>query len=653
MSESKGSNTRSLLAWDTETTGLSLRHGCRPFFLVLQKPDSNPLVYEWDVNPKNRTPIIPPEDIKDICQRFEGTQAIGFNVKFDLLALEVIGIRLWEIIGWENIHDVMLMSHAYESGGNHGLKELCVRHLGLLDDDEKRLGKITTKARAIGKRLKWDIARPRHPHFPMVKKFNPEKNPAWKADMWLPRAIAKHENRPPDDPWWTVLQNYACLDGKRTLDLFLHLQRILEREGLYEQYEKNRRLIEVTYNMERRGVSLKPQVLKTERMRYQKAARIYSQKAKDAIQHQDINLRSAEHLIEVLYNRHQLPVVELTDKKKPSTSADTLARLHTLAPPEVQTFIENIIIQRKYLKGLEYLENFSGFQINGKAHCNIKITGTAVNRMSVNDPPMQTVGKFLGGKEYWPDSINEALKEAGVNLRTVFGPAPGREWYALDYQQAHPRIFAWLSGDEEAQQVFNEGKDYYVHLAAGAKRIPPEEVDKPTRAMFKMVNLADLYGVGDAKLEKNTGMPGLKKLLAETFPSRGLFIAKIQDSALGKGHVITSGGYRLYCPDSHKLVNYTIIGTEAEIAKQGLYDCYRLLEESATPDYDPYVALQVHDELLFDFPANDPRNLGIAHQLARVMEQAALSHRAVIPVEITFIPEGSSWADGKKLEKIS
>lgn len=640
-----------LLAYDTETSGLSIRAGCRPYAIILQEPNKNPVLFEWEMNPHTRHPIIPHGDIDDIKQRFVGKIAVGFNSKFDLLALESIGINLWEIVGWENIHDAMLLSHAYESGGSHGLKELCVRHLGLLDDDERQLGKDCVRARAIAKRLGWAIAKPGHPHFPAVKTFGEDKK-AWKADMWLPRAIAQHQNRPVDDPWWTVLQNYAVLDGKRTLDLFLHLQKKVQEEGLWNQYLKNQRLIEVTYNtMERRGVSMRPYTVRLERMRFAKEAKVYAQKARDALGVPNLNLRSGDQMADLLFKTYQLPILELTDKKKPSTGADTLAKLHPIAPKNVQEFIENLIIYRKYIKGQEYLELFANSQIKSRVHCNIKITGTAVTRMSVGDPPMQTVGKLLGGREHWPSEINDALKAAGVNLRRVFGPSPGREWYALDYSQAHVRLFAWLSEDKDAQQVFNEGRDYYLFLAAGALNVPQEQVTKSQRAMFKSVALGALYGIGDAKLEKVTGMSGLRQQLDDTYPSRALYIGKVHDAAMGKGYVITPGGYRLYCPQDHKLLNYIIIGGEGEIAKKALLDCHNLLESVANGGYDPYVALQVHDELLFEFPANDEHNLPLVRQLAGLMEQSALDHGAVIPVEITKISEGTGWNEGEKLKR--
>lgn len=641
------------LVWfDTETTGLGLRQGSKPFFLVLQSPKKGPTYFEFDVDPFTRDPIIPPEDIEDIKARFRNKKAIGFNTKYDLLALEVIGINLWDIVGWENIHDVQLMAHAYQSGGSQGLKELCVRHLGILDNDEKILGKITNQARAKARRLKWAIAHPDHPHFKFSKRFDSKKSPAWKADMWLPRAIAQHENRPETDPWWTVLRDYAVTDGKRTMDLFLLLRDRLWKEGLWEQYELNRRLLQITYESEARGLSMIPSKVRTEKLRMQKGAKVYANAAKAAIGNPDINLRSADQLRALLYEDYQLPVLGLSKKSgKPSTEAEVLVRLLPESPPEIQKFITNLIISKKFTKGAENLDKFSGYLLKGKVHCNNRITGTKVTRMSVVDPPLQTVSKNLGAKEHWPDELKQALIDAGVTLRTVFGPEPGWEWYALDLVQAHPRIFAWMSNDQEAQAVFNEGKDYYKHLAAGALKVTVDEVTSPQRSLFKMVNLADMYGVGDAKLEKNTGMPGLKQLLAETFPSRALFLGKIKDSAQGKGYVTTACGYRLYCPDSHKLTNYVIIGTEGRIMKQAMIYCYDYLQSIQTPLYRPYIALQVHDELLFAFPTRDrERNLGHVKQLATLMEKSGWDHGVNCPVDASLIPSGSSWATPQKLD---
>ena len=78
--------------------------------------------------------------------------------------------------------------------------------------------------------------------------------------------------------------------------------------------------------------------------------------------------------------------------------------------------------------------------------------------------------------------------------------------------------------------------------------------------------------------------------------------------------------------------------------------CFDYLNSIREPDYDPFTTLMVHDELVFDFPAQDmERNLIHIRKLCSLMEDAGASLGVETPVEATLIVE--SWDKGQKLEK--
>ena len=262
------------LALDTETTGVDLWHGCKPFFVSLSWMQNRDLAmtdfYEWDVDPFTREPEIPAKDIAKLRQQIDRlpgalSEPVGrnsttrqhpgrivmHNAKFDVRALSLLGAE----VPWDQVDDTLTASHCLRSDESHGLKDLALKYLDISDNDEKALKEATVEARRIGKQLGFDIARPQHPHWPSIKSV---REGWWVFDTWLPRAVARHLwkvngqreycpddvhpqehslecrweksgdkctcRRPkgvPQHPWWTVLREYAVTDAERTLALAL------------------------------------------------------------------------------------------------------------------------------------------------------------------------------------------------------------------------------------------------------------------------------------------------------------------------------------------------------------------------------------------------------------------------------------------------
>jgi DNA polymerase I-like protein with 3'-5' exonuclease and polymerase domains len=84
--------------------------------------------------------------------------------------------------------------------------------------------------------------------------------------------------------------------------------------------------------------------------------------------------------------------------------------------------------------------------------------------------------------------------------------------------------------------------------------------------------------------------------------------------------------------------------------KQAMISCYEYLQTIEEESYRPYIALQVHDELLFAFPSEDrERNLIHVKSLAWLMESSGRQHGVCCPIEASLIESGKSWADGVKV----
>jgi hypothetical protein len=172
------------------------------------------------------------------------------------------------------------------------------------------------------------------------------------------------------------------------------------------------------------------------------------------------------------------------------------------------------------------------------------------------------------------------------------------------------------------QNVFRSGLDTYYAIAAVVYDIPIEQVDKRLRRVGKTVDLADLYDVQEAKLEKTTGRKGIKAKLKAALPNRYKFIDKLKQEAYVHGMVYTVGGYPIRVPPRKgrqppPFVNYKIACQEGECVKTAIPLCYNYIKDvRRLPVYrerEPYIPFYVHDEMVFAFPVNDESHVEVCN----------------------------------------
>jgi hypothetical protein len=134
-----------VISIDTETTGVDLRHGAKPFFFTSCNEAGEVTFFEWDVVPETREPIIPQEDIELVLSIIHcGEELVLQNAKFDVAALaSIIPDLQWP---WERTHDTLVSGHLLASNLPHNLTDMVSQYLGvdieLLEKDLefKRLG---------------------------------------------------------------------------------------------------------------------------------------------------------------------------------------------------------------------------------------------------------------------------------------------------------------------------------------------------------------------------------------------------------------------------------------------------------------------------------------------------------------------------------
>jgi len=220
---------RTVIALDTETTGVDLHHGAKPFFVTVAREDGTQQWWEWDVDPLTREPNVPDEDVAEIQALLspddpEGEWVVLQNAKFDAVALSTVERFEWP---WDRTHDTLLAGHLLASNQPHDLTSMALHYLGVdIQPYEDRLEEAVQECRRYCRSHlpEWRIAKEGLPEMPSAG------SKTWKYDSWLPRALGLHLEHAEDHPWFTVLRDYANADSLVTLALWQAMRKELERE---------------------------------------------------------------------------------------------------------------------------------------------------------------------------------------------------------------------------------------------------------------------------------------------------------------------------------------------------------------------------------------------------------------------------------------
>jgi hypothetical protein len=238
---------------------------------------------------------------------------------------------------------------------------------------------------------------------------------------------------------------------------------------------------------------------------------------------------------------------------------------------------------------------------DGRARCLLNPYGTKTAR----NAPSTT--KFVFGPAKW--------------LRFLIEPPPGYAIIHRDFSQQEVRISAHLSGDR-ALLAACEG-DVYLNMAdqLGFLRGGMSDIEiAHVRAMFKIVVLAIMYGLGPRTLAMQTGMSfydaceTLARLRAR-FHVYMAYADSVVDHANLDLEISTPFDWTMQCPPGIKantVRNFPIQSTASEI----LHVACALAERRGVALIAP-----VHDALLAECPVDRAEEISIA--LDRAMRDAA------------------------------
>jgi DNA polymerase-1 len=274
----------------------------------------------------------------------------------------------------------------------------------------------------------------------------------------------------------------------------------------------------------------------------------------------------------------------------------------------------------------------------GRIHPTFNQLGAATGRLSANDPNVQNI---------------PIRSEEGIRIREAFIPAEGHSLLSADYSQIELRILAHYSQDESLLEAFQRGEDIHRRTAAEIAGIEPGEVDDEQRDRAKAVNFGIIYGLSAFGLANQLGIAtDAARETIDAYFARYVGVRRFVDESIEmartRGFTETLLGRRRYLPDlasrnrtlrqaaERMAVNSVIQGTAADLIKKAMVALDSALVDAGL---SARMILQVHDELVFEFPSGEREAL---QALVCEKMEGVLPLRVPLSVEVGV---GANWRE--------
>jgi DNA polymerase-1 len=350
----------------------------------------------------------------------------------------------------------------------------------------------------------------------------------------------------------------------------------------------------------------------------------------------EFNIGSTQQLADVLFNKMAIPSLGIKKGKTGySTAASELDKLRGVHP------IVDLITQWREVTKLKntYIDTLPKMvDERSRVHTTFNMTVAQTGRLSSNDPNLQNI---------------PVRTELGKHIRTAFVAGPGNVFVSADYSQFELRLAAYLAGDTELIQMFNDGADIHTQTAAQVYGVSPEQITKAQRRDAKVINFGVLYGMSPHGLAIATGMTiaAAKTFIDRYFELRKpllTYMNSLKEKARKDGYVETLFGRRRPSPDIHSsnfvvrqaaeraAINMPIQGTEADLMKMAMITVQERLKLEVPGAKQ---LLQIHDSILVECKEADAGK--VADLLKTTMEGVY-----DLPVKLTVdTSTGKNWGE--------
>ncbi len=432
---------------------------------------------------------------------------------------------------------------------------------------------------------------------------------------------------------------YACEDADATLRVLHALESRLAgdgREGLYRDVEIP--LVEVLADMEERGIRVDVDALSAMAASLAEREARLTAEIRD-LAGEDFNVNSTQQLGIILFERLKVQGSRRAKRTKTGYRTD----VETLEPLADAPIVAKVLeyrgcakLRSTYLEPIPRLVN----PRTGRVHTSYSQIGAITGRLSSYDPNLQNI---------------PVRTEEGRAIRAAFVPGePGWRLVSADYSQIELRVLAHLAKDPGFIDAFRSGEDIHRATAARVFGLLPGAVTPEMRARAKAINFGVIYGMGEQRLARETGItPAEAREFIDayfrTYPRVRAYHEEQLAKALECGYVETILGRRRHIRDEllspqggiaanarNNAINTPIQGSAADIVKLAMLEVHRRLAKSGLR---AALLLQVHDELLAECPAEE------VEDLTALLRDAM---QGVLPLDVPLVVDvgsGASWLE--------
>jgi len=678
----------STISIDTECCGLDHYHGSNVYRIVTC--DTEGQQYYWPskdarVDPVTRQFRFSKSDLAEFKDYALSHDKLWFaNPVYDVTGLYHAGCD-WIIDEWHRARDVGLAAHLVCSADKRkDLTTLTLKYLGIdIGPYEDRVKAAVRKAHNIIRRNKeldhWRIIRRKDNKIvydPMMPSNKGEN--AWKADMWILPVLADYLKYDKDHPWYTLELDYALADPAVTLPLGQKLEKIIREKGLWKIYQARTKLLKINHEMQFKGVTLNGGKVNDLIKQYTNESDKLGKKLVYYAKSCGLELTLPKsgnngQLVEFVFGEAGLNLKPVSFSKKtgqPELNKKVIETYLAELPPQSKGFkvIKALGAKRSrdtaaktYLTG--YLKHYlpAPHSEHAEKRSCVRAQISSSERFTTYrgdtfllHPSLNAVGtSTLRWSSSNPNSQNISKKES-FNLRSTFGPAPGREWWSLDYNNLELVIPFYESGEEELIRLFEKPNEppYFgsYHLMIFDVLHPdkwdhsdPEGLLKAKKKyastwyqFVKNGNFAVIYGAMEESGTADAAyhIPGAQRKISSRFSKLDAHNKRMISFARKHGYVETipdctvdpTRGYPVYCDKDERgrikptmPLNYRTQSSAMWCTMKAMIRVAAYLEElnlktwgkttlqiladpvlSKDPTVGYFLILQVHDEIVLE-----------------------------------------------------
>ena len=362
-------------------------------------------------------------------------------------------------------------------------------------------------------------------------------------------------------------------------------------------------LIPVLRSMEVAGVRLNTKTLAEIAQRVRDEITTLEQQIWD-LAGEEFVIASPQQLSAILFEK-----LGLTKKRKGKTGYSTDARVlqsirdeHEIIPV-VERWRELNQLSKTYLEALPSLVDEQS-----RIHTTFVQAATATGRLASINPNMQNI---------------PVRTELGREIRGCFEAAPKLALLSADYSQVELRLLAHVAEEQVLMDIFSAGEDVHSATAREVFGVSEDEIDSGMRSKAKMINYGIVYGLGDYGLADRLNISrGEAREFIDAYLNRfgkiRHFMDQTVEKATDEGFVTTLFGRRRNIPElrstngqtralGERLALNTIVqGTAADVMKLAMIEVAGAM---AATDLKTEMILTIHDELLFEGPKSEQKEL--------------------------------------------